>query len=144
MDLAHQRTGGIEIEQAAARRFGRHGLGHAMGGEDHRRIVRHLVELLHEDGAAMLQLLDDEAIVDDLMADIDRRAIAGQRLFDDLDRPIHSGAESARGGEQDAKRRQRRCHRAGLVRGQGVHYSPADRSAEPTGEYQSAGGEGSR
>ena len=40
------------------------------------RVVRHLVELLDEDRALALELLDHGAVVHDLVADIDRRAVA--------------------------------------------------------------------
>ena len=51
MDLGDERAGGVEIVEAALLRLGRHRLGHAMGGEDHRHAVRHLVQLRHEDRA---------------------------------------------------------------------------------------------
>ena len=40
------------------------------------RVVRHLVELLDEHRALALQLFDHVAVVHDLVADIDRRAVA--------------------------------------------------------------------
>jgi hypothetical protein len=138
MHLADQRAGRVEIEQLAARGLRRHRFGHAMGGEDDRRPVGHLVELVDEDGAPLLQPLDHIAVVDDLMADIDRRPIARQRLLDDLDRAIDAGAETAGRGQQDMERRRAgrlgvgslilgrsRRHGAGLVRGRSVNYSPA-------------------
>ena len=36
------------------------------------------------------------------MPDIDRGAVNPQRLFDDVDRPHHAGAEAARGAQHDA------------------------------------------
>ena len=36
------------------------------------------------------------AVVDDLVADIDRRAIDGEGPFHDMDRPHHPGAEAPR------------------------------------------------
>jgi hypothetical protein len=44
-----------------------------------------------------LQAFDDVFVVDDLVPDIDRRAIAFERLLDDLDRPVDPGAESRAG-----------------------------------------------
>ena len=67
-----------------------------MGGEDDGGAVGHLVELLDEDGAAPLELGDDVLVVDDLLADVDRRAALGERELDDLDRPLDAGAERAR------------------------------------------------
>src|SRR5690606_2374699 len=40
------------------------------------------------------------AVVDDLVAHVDRRPVLLQRPLDDLDGAVHTGAESARSGEQ--------------------------------------------
>ncbi len=77
-------------------------LGHAVGGEHGDRAGRDVVQLVHEDGAAGAQVLDNVAVMDDLMADIDRRAVFLQCAFDDLDGPFHTGAEAAGLGEDDA------------------------------------------
>ena len=74
-----------------------------MGGEDHRHIRRHLVEFLDEHGTFGLQAFDHEAVVHDLVPDIDRRAVALQRPLDDLDRPVDPGAEPARPGQPDGQ-----------------------------------------
>ena len=103
VDLGDERAGGVEIVEAALLRLGRHRLGHAMGGEDHRRAVRHLVQLGHEDRALGLQAVDDELVVDDLVADIDRRAVALERELDDADRAVDAGAEAARRGDQQGE-----------------------------------------
>ena len=50
---------------------------------------------LHEDGALGAQALDDEAVVDDFVADVDRCAELGQGAFDDLDGAFDAGAETA-------------------------------------------------
>ena len=87
-------------------RFLRNRLRHAVGGEDHRRLgVGDFGEFLDEDRALGLQALDHVAVVHDLVADIDRRAIALERLLDRIDRPHHAGAEAARRAEQDLQRR---------------------------------------
>ena len=44
----------------------------AVRGEDEPGAVRDLVSLLDEDGALLAQLVDDVAVVDDLLADVDR------------------------------------------------------------------------
>ena len=75
-----------------------------MRREDHRPVVGHFVELVDEDRAEIAQPLDHEAIMDDLVADIDRRAESLERELDDLDRAIDAGAETARRGDQDAKK----------------------------------------
>ncbi len=104
--LGDQRAGGVELEQiAGARRF-RHRLGDAVRGEDDGLAgIRDLVELLDEDRAFRLELFDDVAVVDDLVADIDRRTETLERELDDLDRPVDAGAEAPRRAEKDVKRR---------------------------------------
>ena len=104
MDLGDQRAGGVDIEQVAAAGLGRHRLRHAVGGEHHRPVVGHLVELVDEDRALGLEALDDIAVVHDLVADIDRPAVALDGALDDLDGAIDAGAEAARAGEQDLER----------------------------------------
>ena len=57
VDLGHQRAGGVDGEQAAVVGVGRHGLGDAVGGEDHRRLaVGDLVEFVDEDRAFAFRL----------------------------------------------------------------------------------------
>jgi hypothetical protein len=50
---------------------------------------------------ALLEGLDDVAVVHDLLADVDRRAVQLQRLLDRHDGPVHTGAVATRRGEQD-------------------------------------------
>ena len=57
-----------------------------MGGEDHRRPGRDLVDVVDEHRAAALQLADDVGVVDDLLAHVDRGAALLERALDDLDR----------------------------------------------------------
>ena len=104
MDLGDQRAGGVDEEQVAAAGLGRHRLRHAVGGEHDGPVVRHLVELLDEDRALGLEAFDDVAVVHDLVADIDRPAVALDGALDDLDGTIDAGAEAARAGEQDRER----------------------------------------
>jgi len=74
-----------------------------MGGEDHGRVGRDLLQLLDEHRALGLQVLDDGPVVHDLVPHIDRRAIEAQRLFDDLDGAVDPRAKSAWAGEQDGQ-----------------------------------------
>ena len=100
--LGDQRAGRVEDEEVARSRRLRHALRHAVGREDHRPVgIGDLVELLDEDRALRLQALDHVAVVHDLVAHIDRRAEALERLLDDLDGAVDAGAEAARGAEQD-------------------------------------------
>ena len=54
--------------------------------------------MVDEDGAEPLEPLDDVVVVDDLVADVDRRPVLLEQDLDDLDRAVDSGAERARGG----------------------------------------------
>ena len=62
---------------------------------------RHLVELLDEHRALLAQVVDDELVVHDLVAHVDRRAVALERALDDVDRAFDAGAEAAGVGEED-------------------------------------------
>jgi enamine deaminase RidA (YjgF/YER057c/UK114 family) len=56
--------------------------------EKTRLAIGHFVQFLDEHRPLDLQIVDHVAIVNDLVADIDRRAITFDRAFDDLDRPV--------------------------------------------------------
>ena len=72
----------------------------AVGGEDHGRALRHLVELLDEDRAARLEVGHDVLVVDDLLADVDRGAVQVERLLDGHHRAVDAGAVAAGRGQQ--------------------------------------------
>ncbi len=58
--------------------------------------VRDFGQIFDEARALRLQAVDDVAIVDDLVAHIDRRIARRERPLDDLDRPDDARAEAAR------------------------------------------------
>src|SRR5260370_27713891 len=72
-----------------------------MRAENRHRAGGHLVQFLDEAGALGLERFDDIAIMHDLVADIDRRAILLQRALDDLDGADDPGAKPARLGKND-------------------------------------------
>ena len=96
VDLADQRAGGVDVVEFALPRFLGNGFRHAMRGEDHGHIVRNLLQLLDENGAFVLECPDDEPVVDDLVAHINRSAVAFERGLHNLDRANHARAEAAR------------------------------------------------
>jgi hypothetical protein len=98
MDLGNERAGCIDISKRALARFDRNRFGHAVSRKDHRTVVGHFLKLVDEDRAHFFEALDDKAIVDDLMAHIDRRAEALQRELDDLNGTINPGTKAAWGG----------------------------------------------
>jgi len=69
--------------------------------EDGHRALRHLRQLLDENRALGLQAVDDELVVNDLVAHVDRRAVFLERPLDDLDRPHDARAEAARLRQND-------------------------------------------
>ena len=56
---------------------------------------RHLRLLVHENGAACLEIADDMDVVDDLLSDVDGRAIVLERPLDGLDGALDTGAVPA-------------------------------------------------
>ena len=102
--LGDQGAGRVEIGEAAALGLGGHGFRHAVGGEHDGGVFRHFGEFVDEDGALVFEIFHHGAVVDDFVADIDRRAVAAQRLLDDADGAVHAGAKSARACEQHPQR----------------------------------------
>jgi len=99
--LGDQRAGGVEIDHLPLHRFGRHRLRYAVSGEHHRPVVGTLLQLLDEHRPYRAQAVDHMAVVHDLVAHIDRRAVLLDRPFDDLDRAVDPGAKTAGTGKQD-------------------------------------------
>ena len=99
--LGDQRAGRVDHRQAALARDFLDPLGHAVRAEHGHRARRDFVQLVDEHGAARAQVLDDMAVVDDLVAHIDRRPVFLQRPLDDLDRALDAGAETARLSQND-------------------------------------------
>ena len=74
--LGDQRAGGVELEHVARPSGGGHRLRHAMGGKHHRPVaIGDLVELVDEDGALGLQVIDHELVVHDFVIDVNRCAV---------------------------------------------------------------------
>ena len=99
--LGDQRTGRVEHVESAGRGFRAHRLRHAMRREHDGRPLRHLVELVDEHRALLLQVVDDEFVVDDFVAHVDRRAMLRQCPLDDRDGAVDAGTKTAGVGEDD-------------------------------------------
>ena len=100
MHLGDERARGVEHGEAARIGVGAHRPRDAMRREHDGASRRDLGELLDEDRALRLEVGDDELVVDDLVAHVDRRAELRERLFDDGDRAVDARAEAARIREQ--------------------------------------------
>ena len=114
--LRHQRARRVEDGKAAARRLAAHGFRDAMCAEDDGRTVRNLVQRLDEHRSLALQVVDDVAVVDDLVANVDGGAKLRERELDDCDRPVDAGAEAARIGKQNVHQRDSPSLRTSLRR----------------------------
>ena len=99
--LGHERAGRVDRGEVAGGGGLVNGRGDAVRGEDDARPLGHLVGLLDEDRAALGQRLDDELVVDDLLAHVHGRAVELEGLFDDVDGAVHAGAVSAGSGQED-------------------------------------------
>ena len=102
--LGDQRTRRVDHAQSALMRRQFHALRDAVRAEYGDCALRDLMDLVDEPGALALQRLDHVLVVDDLVADVDRRAEPLQRALDDLDRPLHARAETPRLGEHHPQR----------------------------------------
>ena len=67
-----------------------------VGGVDDGGAGRGVCLLVDEDRAARLEVADDVDVVDDLLADVDRRAVVLERHLDRLDGALDPGAVAAR------------------------------------------------
>jgi hypothetical protein len=116
VDLGHQRAGGVDHAQAPPLRLLAHRRRDAVGAEDHRRVVGHLVQLVHEVGALGPQRLHDVPVVHDLLAHVDRRRADLQGQLDDVDRAIDPRAEAAGPGQHDILEQRYGRHRVSWVK----------------------------
>jgi len=55
----------------------------------------------YEDGPAPLQLIDNVLVMDDLLANVDRRTVQLQRPLDRLDGPLDTGTVAPGRGKKD-------------------------------------------
>ena len=95
VNLGDQRAGSVDDAQAALRavlaNFGRN----SVGAVDDALAVGDFVFAIDEDGALAAQFVDHKAVVDDLFADVNRRAEGFEGDADDVDGAHHAGAEAA-------------------------------------------------
>ena len=98
--LRHERAGRVDGLQTAIGCRVHDGRRHPVRAEDDVGALGHLVDLLDEDRALALELGHDVDVVHDLLAHVDRRAEALERLLDGDDGAVDAGAVAARRGEQ--------------------------------------------
>src|SRR5690606_22027431 len=88
--------GRIEDFQSHFAGLGPHGLRHTVRREHHDGARWGFMQLVDEDGALGLQVLDDVAVMDDFVPDINGRAVELESPLDDVDGPVDSRAKAAR------------------------------------------------
>jgi hypothetical protein len=96
MHFADKRTRGIQHREIATRSLVLDCLRHPMGAENSCRSGGDLVQLFDEPGALALKLVNDVAIVDDLVTHVNRRPVLHESAFHDLDSTYHACAETPR------------------------------------------------
>ena len=99
--LGHQRAGSVEGEQVTVLGGVAHRGRDAVGGEHQVGAFGHLVGLVDEDHAALLQRFHDVLVVHDLFAHVDGGTVLLQGLFYGLHCAVDTSAVAARGCEED-------------------------------------------
>ncbi len=94
--LGDQRTGGVDDIQSALLRLPADRRRHAVGAENGPRPSGHFVQLLDEDRAGFAQFVHHVFVMNDFLADVDRRPVEIERDLDHVDGPDHAGAKTAR------------------------------------------------
>ena len=100
--LRDERADGVDDAQPALLAVLLHRRRDAVRREHADLARRDLVLALDEHGAEPLEPAHDVLVVDDVVADVDRRAVLLEQPLDDLDRAVDAGAERPRRREQDA------------------------------------------
>ena len=101
MHLRDKRTGGIEHRQPTRLRISPDLLGHTMGRENAGGASRYLVHLIDKNRAGFAQAIDNEPVVHNFVADINRRAQLVESAFNNLDGAIDAGTKTTGIGKQD-------------------------------------------
>src|SRR5690554_1078728 len=101
MHLGDQRAGGVKHFQATAGGFVLNRLGHAMGAEDHQFVIRHFVQLVYKDGAALPQVAHHKLVVDHFVAHVNGSTEHVQRAVYDFYGAVYAGTEATGVSESD-------------------------------------------
>lgn len=98
MYFRNERAGRIKICEPAIFGVGWNRFGNTMRRKDDLGTGRNLIQFIDENGPFCLEAVDYKFVMYDFMADEDGRAMAFQRLFDNLDCTVYARAETARCG----------------------------------------------
>jgi hypothetical protein len=99
--LGDQRTGRVQDGKLPRSRLLLDAFGHAVGTEDGDRVRRDLGQILDKMRAFCLEALDDMLVVDDFMADIDRRPVLLQGTLDNFNGSDDASAKTTRLSQYD-------------------------------------------
>src|SRR5260370_7841124 len=94
MNLGDQRTSGVDHIQTALSSLAAHLGRDTVRAEDGTRTRRHLVQLFDKHGAGGAQFLNDVLVVDNFLADVNRRTIEVQSNLDHIDSPDDTGPKA--------------------------------------------------
>ena len=100
MHLGHQWTGRVEDLQSAVAAGATYSLGNTVRRKDDGCVVGNLVQFVDENSPRSRQAIHHVTVVHDLMADVDGCTVKVEHPFDDFDRSVDTGAESAGVGEK--------------------------------------------
>jgi len=105
MHLRDKRAGRVDIDHIACLGLGGYGFRYAVRREYHGPIIGAFRQFLDKDRTPFAQPVDDEFIVHDLVAHINRRAPFLDGHFDDLDCAVDARTEPAWRGKIQGQRR---------------------------------------
>ena len=96
VDFRDERAGCVERVQLALLRLESDLRRNSVRTEDDPATGRHAREVVDEDRSLRFQLVYDVTVVDDLLADVDRSAVANERKLDDVDCARDASTETPR------------------------------------------------
>ena len=99
VDFRNQRTCGVKIGKAALLCIGGYRFGYAMRRKYYMAAIGHFVEFFDKYRAFGFQAVDHIAVMDNFMADIDRRAMLFERKLDNLDGAVDARAKTTWSGQ---------------------------------------------
>ena len=101
VNLGHQRTRGIDGVESASLGCCNYRWRNTVSRKHEDASLRHLVDLVDEDSAALFKRRNHVFVVNDLLANINRSAVVVESLLDSNDCAVNSRAISTRGCEQN-------------------------------------------
>ena len=105
VDLGYEGAGGVDHLESAALGLVPYGGRNPMSAEDDAAVRRDFGQFLDEDSSRVAEFLDDVAVVNDLLANVDRGSEQVESNLDYVNRPDDTGAKAARRQKQDFLRR---------------------------------------